>query len=93
MIVRADKVIHVVIASVSISVVPRYSQPTPRETDTMHMLRQVFRGTFCRQFSTMTETLVPLPAVEKLSSRVIRVLGGNPSKVSFPGRPRRGTRI
>lgn len=29
----------------------------------------------------MTETLVPLEPVEKLSSRVIRVLGGNPSKV------------
>jgi len=34
-------------------------------------------------FSTMTEPLVPLPVIEKLSSRVIRVLGGNPSKVSF----------
>ena len=36
-----------------------------------------------RLYSTMAETLVPLPAVEKLSDRVIRVLGGNPSKVSL----------
>jgi hypothetical protein len=27
--------------------------------------------------------LVPLPKVEKLSSRVIRILGGNPGKVSW----------
>jgi hypothetical protein len=32
--------------------------------------------------STMAEPLVPLPTVEKLSNRVIRILGGNPSKVS-----------
>jgi ribonuclease/clavin/mitogillin len=36
----------------------------------------------------MAEKLVPLPTVEKLSSRVIRVLGGNPSKVSIPYSPR-----
>jgi hypothetical protein len=30
----------------------------------------------------MTESLVSLPKVEQVSDRVIRVLGGNPSKVS-----------
>lgn len=38
--------------------------------------------TFHKRYSTMAEPLVPLPAVDKLSSRVIRVLGGNPGKVS-----------
>lgn len=37
---------------------------------------------FHRLYSTMAEPLVPLPPVEKLSSRVIRVLAGNPGKVS-----------
>jgi hypothetical protein len=32
-------------------------------------------------YSNMSEPLVLLSAVEKLSDRVIRVLGGNPSKV------------
>jgi hypothetical protein len=30
----------------------------------------------------MVEALVTLPEVEQVSDRVIRVLGGNPSKVS-----------
>jgi hypothetical protein len=35
-----------------------------------------------RYFSKMAEFLVSLPDIEKVSDRVIRVLGGNPSKVS-----------
>lgn len=35
-----------------------------------------------RLYSNMSEPLVPLPDVEQLSERVIRILGGNPSKVS-----------
>jgi hypothetical protein len=33
----------------------------------------------------MAEPLVPLPAIQQLSSRVIRVLAGNPGKVSTVG--------
>jgi len=35
-----------------------------------------------RLYAKMVEALVPLPEIDKLSDRVIRVLGGNPSKVS-----------
>jgi hypothetical protein len=48
----------------------------------MNVPRWFIHCTSHRLYSKMTEKLVPLPAVEKLSSRVIRVLGGNPSKVS-----------
>ena len=53
--------------------------------DEMNMsprLRYLVRLTNNRPYSKMSEPLVPLPDVEKLSERVIRVLGGNPSKVS-----------
>jgi hypothetical protein len=49
----------------------------------MNVPRCFVHCTSRRLYSKMTEKLVPLPAVEKLSSRVIRVLGGNPSKVSI----------
>jgi hypothetical protein len=34
--------------------------------------------------SLMAGSLVPLPEIERLSSRVVRILGGNPGKVCFP---------
>jgi hypothetical protein len=49
----------------------------------MHVPRWFAPSTSHRLYSKMTEKLVPLPAVEKLSDRVVRVLGGNPSKVSM----------
>lgn len=45
-------------------------------------LQCLARLTSRRLYSKMADRLVPLPDVEKLSDRVIRVLGGNPSKVS-----------
>lgn len=35
-----------------------------------------------KHLSIMAATLIPLPEIERLSSQVIRILGGNPGKVS-----------
>ena len=36
---------------------------------------------YLQKYSTMVERLADLPSIEKLSPRVLRILGGNPSKV------------
>jgi hypothetical protein len=48
----------------------------------MYVSRWLAHSATRRLYSKMTEHLVPLPTVEKISSRIIRVLGGNPGKVS-----------
>lgn len=40
---------------------------------------------FLKSIRTMTEPLPDLPAVERLSPRVVRILGGNPSKFTLQG--------
>jgi hypothetical protein len=60
------------------------AQLQPEVRTTMHPRLRCLSASFKsrRLYSKMTESLVSLPEVEQVSDRVIRVLGGNPSKVS-----------
>jgi hypothetical protein len=64
-----------------------YEEPAQREGNMSPRLHYIVRSTNRRLYSKMSEPLVSLPAVQKLSDRVIRVLGGNPSKVRNHGKP------
>jgi hypothetical protein len=60
-------------------------EPQPARATMPPRLRCLFATLTSRRLnSSMAEPLKSLPEIEKLSDQVIRVLGGNPSKVSHP---------
>jgi hypothetical protein len=71
-----------VAAFISISTRASVQRYSSARVSKMYVLRWLAHSTSPRLYSTMTEHLVPLPTVEKISDRIIRVLGGNPGKVS-----------